>query len=132
MTIQIKEVVDDIDETVKFGFREGGMRKCMETEIEELKTHTSNNSRKQEKVMKQMERKIDELTQLVNELLNRTAPEANRLANLPPPASLSASFNSPLSALSMFPLQEKPKRKSKRRETKGKKKSPYEDGNEQT
>ena len=79
MTFQIKEVVDEIDENVKYGFREGGIKKCMAEEFTTMKESTTTSIRKQERTIKQMDRKIDELTKLINELLNRTAPDPNSL-----------------------------------------------------
>eukprot|EP00794_Sanderia_malayensis_P014065 gene14065-15531_t len=92
MTFQIKDIVDDIDENIKYAFKEGGMQKSIKKELEEVTNATTKSMKKQERTIKQMDRKINELTTLVNELLNRTAPEANRLANLPPPYMLSSSF----------------------------------------
>ena len=93
MTFQIKEVVDDIDENIKTQFQDGGMKKSVDAEFQAMKDYTSETMKKQERTIRQMDRKIDELTKLVNELLNRTAPDPNRLANLPPPSALSTSFS---------------------------------------
>lgn len=92
MTIQIKEVVDDIDETLKGAFKEGGMRKSVETEFQTMTELTLDAIKKQDRKLRQMDRKIEELAVLMNELLNRTALDPNRLANLPPPSALSRSF----------------------------------------
>ena len=90
MTIQIKEVVDEIDETIKTSLDNGGIRKAVETELNTLKQETVSTLQTQDKIIRNMDRKIDELATLVNELLNRTAPlNINRL---PPPSSLSSSF----------------------------------------
>lgn len=97
MTIQIKEVVDDIDENIKSAFKEGGVRKSVEVEFQDLKDLTSEAMKKQDRKLRQMDRKIEELMVLMNELLNRTALDPNRLANLPPPSSLSRSFETPKS-----------------------------------
>ena len=93
MTFQIKEVVDDIDENIKAQFQDGRLKKSVNAEFQSMKDYTSETIKKQERTIRQMDRKIDELTKLVNELLNRTAPDPNRLANLPPPSALSTSFS---------------------------------------
>ena len=92
MTFQIKEVVDGIDDDIKAAFQDGGLRRSVEAEFQAMKEMVSDASKKQERKMRQVDRKLEELTVLVNELMNRTAPAQNRLANLPPPSTLSKSF----------------------------------------
>ncbi len=48
MTFQIKDIVDEIDENIKIGFKEGGIKKCMQEELNEVKNHASQTIKKQE------------------------------------------------------------------------------------
>ena len=118
MTIQIKEVVDDIDENVKAAFKEGGVKRTVEAEFSAMKDLTMDAIKKQDRKLRQMDRKLEELNVLMNELLNRTALDPNRLANLPPPSALSRSFEAAKSIEVTQELSddnaEEVKRKSKR------------------
>ena len=93
MTIQIKEVVDEIDDNIKEALKEGGVRKSVESEFTTMKELTMDAIKKQDRKLRQMDRKLEELNILMNELLNRTALDPNRLANLPPPSALSRKFD---------------------------------------
>ena len=123
MTIQIKEVVDEIDDNIKEALKEGGVRKSVESEFTTMKELTMDAIRKQDRKLRQMDRKLEELNILMNELLNRTALDPNRLANLPPPSALSRTFETEKKSTERPPQSEelqsdeRLKRNSKRMKT---------------
>ena len=106
MTIQIKEVVDEIDDNIKEALKEGGVKKSIEAEFSMVKDMTLDAIRKQDRKLRQMDRKLEELSILMNELLNRTALDPNRLANLPPPSALSRSFGTEQTSTDLSPKSE--------------------------
>jgi len=107
MTIQIKEVVDDIDENIKEALKEGGVTKSIEEEFTTVKDLTLDAIKKQDRKLRQMDRKLEELSVLMNELLNRTTLDPNRLANLPPPSALSRNFDAKKKSTEAPPQEER-------------------------
>ena len=114
MTIQIKEVVDDIDENIKEALKEGGVTKSIEAEFTTVKDLTLDAIKKQDRKLRQMDRKLEELSVLMNELLNRTTLDPNRLANLPPPSALSRNFDAKQNSTEAPSQEEQIGRNSKR------------------